>query len=114
MQVILVRADLTHQSSVKSPTRRNVHQESGPEVSNSLSGLPRYSSRLHAPMQPELSRKRKCVSNPPIAKRKSRSSTSNADPKKVSPERRICEYSTEPFLVSNKVVVDYGEPFMKA
>ena len=97
---------------MKSPTRR-ILLIRNPELSNSLSGLPCYSSRLHAPTQPELSRKRKCVSNPPIGKRKSRSSTSNTDPKKVTPERRVCEYSTELFVVSNKAVVNYGEPFVK-
>ena len=57
-------------------------------------------SRLRAPAPSELSRKHKCVSNPPSGKRRSRGSN-DTEPKSVKPEHRVREYPKEPFVVSN-------------
>ena len=48
-------------------------------------------SRLRAPAPSELSRNRKCVSNPPSGKRRSRGSN-DTEPKSVKPEHRVREY----------------------
>ncbi len=58
-------------------------------------------SRLRAPAPSELSRKRKCLSNPPSGKRRSRGNNHDTEPKSVKPEQRVREYPKEPFVVSN-------------
>lgn len=56
---------------------------------------------LKAPQMSSLSRKRKVASNPPPVghRRKTRGSLSS-DPKKVTAQQRVQEYSSEPFTVS--------------
>ncbi len=58
-------------------------------------------SRLRTPAPSELSRKCKCVSNPPSDKRRSRGSNHDTEPKSVKPEQRVREYPNEPCVVSN-------------
>ena len=65
-------------------------------------------SRFRAPSQSELSRKRKCVSNPPSGKRKNSGSKCSTEPKSVKPEQRVREYPNEPFVVSNSALFCSG------
>ena len=58
-------------------------------------------SRLRAPASSELSLKRKCASNPPSGKRRSRGSNYVTEPKSVKSEQRVRKYPKEPFVVSN-------------
>ena len=55
-----------------------------------------------------MARKRKCASNPPSGKRRSRGSTCTAAPKRVKPAQRVREYLTEPFVVSNNALFCRG------
>ena len=55
---------------------------------------------LKAPQKSSLSRKRKVASNPPIGQRRRIRGNSLSDPKKVTAQQRVQEYSSEPFTVS--------------
>ena len=55
---------------------------------------------LKAPQKLSLSRKRKVASNPPIGQHRRICGSSLSDPKKVTTQQRVQEYSSEPFTVS--------------
>ena len=55
---------------------------------------------LKAPDMSELSRKRRIMRNPPTGKRKA-NSNSQSNPKRIKPQQRVKESSTEPFIVAS-------------
>ena len=64
--------------------------------------------RLKAPTPSDLHRKRKTKVNPPCGKKRSTSSSSSSDPKRVTPIERVRQYPKEPFKVSNNRLFCYG------
>ena len=73
-------------------------------VEHNEQAVPSLLARLRAPTPSKSARKRKCASNPPSGKRRSRGSTCTGAAKSVKPVQRVREYSTETFVISNNAL----------
>ena len=90
----------TDESEVQCSNEESPHPSSNTS-SSSNSLTENLLTRLHCPTSSELVRKRKIDRNPPRRKRRSRG-LGSSDPKSVSPQQRVAEFSNEKLTVSNK------------
>lgn len=58
-------------------------------------------SVLKPPSASDFSRKRKIAKNPPVGKKKAKSTNSQSNPKTIKPQQRVTEYPQEPFTVAS-------------